>query len=165
LFSHLQLVNPCQPEIMPLRPRVLASGPCQNGKTTSPRRIPLRFITARMKLSTAAKFCFLVVITRLSACVPTRPGASQYAVRCRLLFRIHLRTIPHIHRHALIYAGAQKNLGPSGDTIVIVRKDLLVDTASATLLTGMPACQSSWSARFRRAMTACTTRHRHSQST
>ena len=28
-------------------------------------------------------------------------------------------------RHALIYAGAQKNLGPSGVTIVIIREDLL----------------------------------------
>jgi phosphoserine aminotransferase len=50
------------------------------------------------------------------------------------------RPIPHIDRHALIYAGAQKNLGPSGVTIVIVRKDLLVDTASATLLGGVPVC-------------------------
>jgi phosphoserine aminotransferase len=30
-----------------------------------------------------------------------------------------------ISKHALIYAGAQKNLGPSGVTLVIVRNDLL----------------------------------------
>lgn len=30
-----------------------------------------------------------------------------------------------ISKHALIYAGAQKNLGPSGVTIVIIREDLL----------------------------------------
>ncbi|MDQ3068605.1 MAG: 3-phosphoserine/phosphohydroxythreonine transaminase [Acidobacteriota bacterium] len=30
-----------------------------------------------------------------------------------------------ISKHALIYAGAQKNLGPSGLTLVIIRKDLL----------------------------------------
>lgn len=30
-----------------------------------------------------------------------------------------------ISRHALIYAGAQKNLGPSGVTLVIIREDLL----------------------------------------
>ena len=30
-----------------------------------------------------------------------------------------------INRYALLYAGAQKNLGPSGVTVVIVRKDLL----------------------------------------
>src|SRR5437870_2860237 len=30
-----------------------------------------------------------------------------------------------ISRHALIYAGAQKNLGPAGVTLVIIREDLL----------------------------------------
>lgn len=30
-----------------------------------------------------------------------------------------------VERHALIYAGAQKNLGPSGVTLVIIREDLL----------------------------------------
>jgi len=30
-----------------------------------------------------------------------------------------------ISRHALVYAGAQKNLGPSGVTLVIIREDLL----------------------------------------
>jgi phosphoserine aminotransferase len=30
-----------------------------------------------------------------------------------------------IRRHALVYAGAQKNLGPSGVTVVIIREDLL----------------------------------------
>ena len=34
-----------------------------------------------------------------------------------------------IARHALIYAGAQKNMGPSGLTIVIVRDDLLQRSA------------------------------------
>lgn len=31
----------------------------------------------------------------------------------------------HVRKHAAIYAGAQKNAGPAGATIVIVRKDLL----------------------------------------
>ena len=30
-----------------------------------------------------------------------------------------------VARHALIYAGAQKNLGPAGVTVVIIREDLL----------------------------------------
>ena len=34
-----------------------------------------------------------------------------------------------IARHALIYAGAQKNLGPSGVTLVIIREDLLARSA------------------------------------
>lgn len=48
------------------------------------------------------------------------------------------RAIPHIERHGIIYAGAQKNLGPSGVTIVIVRNDLLVDTTEAMKLGGVP---------------------------
>ena len=30
-----------------------------------------------------------------------------------------------VGRHSLIYAGAQKNIGPSGVTLVIIREDLL----------------------------------------
>jgi phosphoserine aminotransferase len=42
-----------------------------------------------------------------------------------------------VSRHALIYAGAQKNLGPAGITLVIVREDLLERSAArkATLPT------------------------------
>ncbi|MGH9903487.1 MAG: 3-phosphoserine/phosphohydroxythreonine transaminase, partial [Pyrinomonadaceae bacterium] len=31
----------------------------------------------------------------------------------------------HVERYALIYAGAQKNMGPSGVTVVVIRDDLL----------------------------------------
>src|SRR5437764_12531824 len=34
-----------------------------------------------------------------------------------------------VGRHALIYAGAQKNMGPAGVTVVIVRDDLLARSA------------------------------------
>jgi phosphoserine aminotransferase len=37
-----------------------------------------------------------------------------------------------IARHALVYAGAQKNLGPAGLTIVIIRDDMLARSAAAT---------------------------------
>jgi phosphoserine aminotransferase len=36
-----------------------------------------------------------------------------------------------VTRHALIYAGAQKNLGPAGVTVVIIRDDLLVRSAAS----------------------------------
>jgi phosphoserine aminotransferase len=39
-----------------------------------------------------------------------------------------------VSRHGLLYAGAQKNLGPAGVTVVIVRKDLLERTPG-----GLPA--------------------------
>lgn len=48
------------------------------------------------------------------------------------------RPIPHLDRYGLIYAGAQKNIGPAGLTILIVRKDLLVDVDGAQKL-GAPA--------------------------
>src|SRR4029077_2789076 len=34
-----------------------------------------------------------------------------------------------VARHALIYAGAQKNMGPAGVTVVIIREDLLQRSA------------------------------------
>src|SRR4029434_10093551 len=34
-----------------------------------------------------------------------------------------------VSRHALIYAGAQKNMGPAGVTVVIIREDLLARSA------------------------------------
>ena len=36
-----------------------------------------------------------------------------------------------VAKHALIYAGAQKNLGPSGVTLVIIREDLLARSAAS----------------------------------
>lgn len=41
------------------------------------------------------------------------------------------RRIPRIEDHAVIFAGAQKNLGPAGLTVVIVREDVLVDVDAA----------------------------------
>ena len=40
--------------------------------------------------------------------------------------------IPHLADHAVIFAGAQKNLGPAGLTVLIVRKDCLVDVDKAS---------------------------------
>ncbi|WRT65782.1 phosphoserine transaminase [Kwoniella shivajii] len=48
------------------------------------------------------------------------------------------RPIPNIEKHAVIYAGAQKNLGPSGVTVLIIRNDLLVDTTQASKLGCVP---------------------------
>jgi phosphoserine aminotransferase len=48
------------------------------------------------------------------------------------------RPIPHIERYGMIYGGAQKNIGPAGLTILIVRKDLLVDVDAAHTKLGCP---------------------------
>ncbi|KAJ7470636.1 pyridoxal phosphate-dependent transferase [Mycena latifolia] len=48
------------------------------------------------------------------------------------------RPIPHLADHAVIYAGAQKNIGPAGLTILIVRKDCLIDVDAAAKLGAVP---------------------------
>jgi phosphoserine aminotransferase len=48
------------------------------------------------------------------------------------------RPIPHIERYGMIYGGAQKNIGPAGLTILLVRKDLLVDVDAAHTKLGCP---------------------------
>ncbi|KAF8911171.1 pyridoxal phosphate-dependent transferase [Gymnopilus junonius] len=48
------------------------------------------------------------------------------------------RPIPRLADHAIIYAGAQKNLGPAGLTIVIVRQDCIVDVDAAAKLGAIP---------------------------
>jgi len=48
------------------------------------------------------------------------------------------RPIPRLADHAIIYAGAQKNIGPAGLTIVIVRQDCIVDVDAAAKLGAVP---------------------------
>jgi len=54
------------------------------------------------------------------------------------------RPIPHLSDHAIVYAGAQKNIGPAGLTILIVRNDCIVDVDAAARLgaTPVPICLS-----------------------
>jgi phosphoserine aminotransferase len=64
----------------------------------------------------------------------TEPGVpSGVPLVCDASSDIYSRPID-IRKYGLIYAGAQKNLGPSGVVLVIVRKDLL-DRAPKTLPT------------------------------
>ncbi|TFK54960.1 phosphoserine aminotransferase [Heliocybe sulcata] len=48
------------------------------------------------------------------------------------------RPIPRLADHAVIFAGAQKNLGPAGLTILIVRQDCIVDVDAAAKLGAVP---------------------------
>lgn len=48
------------------------------------------------------------------------------------------RSIPRLADHAVIYAGAQKNIGPAGLTILIVRQDCIVDVDAAAKLGATP---------------------------
>ncbi|KAI0797973.1 phosphoserine aminotransferase [Abortiporus biennis] len=48
------------------------------------------------------------------------------------------RPIPRLADHAIIYAGAQKNIGPAGLTVIIVRQDCIVDVDAAAKLGASP---------------------------
>ncbi|EIW51712.1 phosphoserine aminotransferase [Trametes versicolor FP-101664 SS1] len=48
------------------------------------------------------------------------------------------RPIPRLADHAVIYAGAQKNIGPAGLTVLIVREDCIVDVDAAAKLGAAP---------------------------
>lgn len=48
------------------------------------------------------------------------------------------RPIPRLADHAIILAGAQKNIGPAGLTILIVREDCIVDVDAAAKLGASP---------------------------
>jgi phosphoserine aminotransferase len=58
------------------------------------------------------------------------PRVGDVPLVCDASSDIFARPI-EIERFALIYAGAQKNLGPSGVTVVIIREDLLARSSDA----------------------------------
>ncbi len=58
---------------------------------------------------------------------PAEPSAGEVPLVCDASSDICSRPLD-IGRYALIYAGAQKNLGPAGVTVVIIRNDLLSRT-------------------------------------
>jgi phosphoserine aminotransferase len=54
----------------------------------------------------------------------TEPSAGDVTLVCDASSDIMSRPVP-VEKYGLIYAGAQKNMGPSGVTLVIIRDDLL----------------------------------------
>ena len=54
----------------------------------------------------------------------TEPDGGDVPLVCDASSNIMSRTIP-VDKYGLIYAGAQKNMGPSGVTLVLIRDDLL----------------------------------------
>ncbi|THG99170.1 hypothetical protein EW026_g3134, partial [Hermanssonia centrifuga] len=85
----------------------------------------------------AASFPFHLLKTRSSSgdgSAPRRlvPLVADYSSS------FMMRPIPRLADHAVIYAGAQKNIGPAGLTILIVRQDCLVDVDAAAQLGAAP---------------------------
>jgi phosphoserine aminotransferase len=56
--------------------------------------------------------------------VPDPTGSDDVPLVCDMSSDILCRPLP-LDRYGLIYAGAQKNLGPAGVTLVLIRRDLL----------------------------------------
>ncbi len=54
---------------------------------------------------------------------PSEPAAGDVPLVCDASSDIFSRPVD-VGRHGLVYAGAQKNLGPSGLTVVVIRDDL-----------------------------------------
>ena len=61
----------------------------------------------------------------VAPCLPSAPPSVPLVVDCSSSF---LSQPFDVSAHALLYAGAQKNVGPAGVTIVIVRADLIKAT-------------------------------------
>lgn len=62
---------------------------------------------------------------------PSIPDAGDIPLVCDMSSTILSRPLD-VSRFGVIYAGAQKNIGPAGITLVIVRKDLLGNARSGT---------------------------------
>lgn len=60
----------------------------------------------------------------------TEPSVGDVPLVCDMSSDVFSRPID-VGRYGLIYAGAQKNLGPSGVTLVIVREDLLARSSKS----------------------------------
>ena len=71
--------------------------------------------------------------------VPAAAGGRRRPARQRHLVR-HVQPAARHRRHALVYAGAQKNMGPAGVTLVIIRDDLVSRAASRK--SSLPAMMS-----------------------
>ena len=61
---------------------------------------------------------------------PSLPDVGGAPLICDMSSDIYSRSID-VTKYGLIYAGAQKNLGPSGVTVVIVREDLLARSSDS----------------------------------
>ena len=85
-------------------------------------RIPAQ---SEMKLDPAAAYVHFTSNETIHGVeFKTEPQTGAVPLICDASSDVFSHTID-VSRYALIYAGAQKNLGPSGVTLVILRKDLL----------------------------------------
>lgn len=92
------------------------------------RRIPK---PAEIKLTPGAAYVHLTSNNTIHGTEwPSLPDVGDAPLVCDASSDMYSRPID-VPRFGLIYAGAQKNLGPSGVTVVIVREDLLARSADS----------------------------------
>ena len=91
------------------------------------RRIPSQ---AELRLTRGAAYVHMTSNNTLFGTEWHELPAVDAPLVCDASSNIYSRPID-VSKYGLIYAGAQKNLGPSGVTLVIVRKDLLARSAES----------------------------------
>jgi phosphoserine aminotransferase len=92
------------------------------------RRIPIQ---SELKLTSGAAYVHMTSNNTIHGTEwHTLPDVGGVPLVCDASSDIFSRPID-IARYGLIYAGAQKNLGPSGVTLVIIREDLLARSADS----------------------------------
>lgn len=93
-----------------------------DGKDENYTRVPL---SSELNLNADAAYVhFTSNETIQGVAFQSEPDTGQVPLICDASSDFLSRPIP-VERYALIYAGAQKNAGPAGVTIVIIRDDLL----------------------------------------
>ncbi len=91
------------------------------------RRIPSQ---AELRLTPGASYVHMTSNNTLYGTEWHETPAVSAPLVCDASSNIYSRPID-VSKYGLIYAGAQKNLGPSGVTVVIIRKDLLGRSTAA----------------------------------
>jgi phosphoserine aminotransferase len=91
------------------------------------RRVPSQ---ADLRLTPGASYVHMTSNNTLYGTEWHETPAVDAPLVCDASSNIYSRPID-VSKYGVIYAGAQKNLGPSGLTVVIIRKDLLARSADA----------------------------------
>lgn len=91
--------------------------------------------SAELNLSSNARYVhFTSNNTIFGTQFPSEPETNGVPLVCDASSDFLSRPID-VNKYGIIYSGAQKNLGPAGVTVVIIRKDFLATTNKATLPT------------------------------
>ncbi len=93
------------------------------------------YVPKGFEIPSDARFLHLTSNNTISGTEIHQLPETSVPIVCDMSSNIFSRPID-IQRYAVIYAGAQKNLGPAGTTLVIVKKDILgkVERAIPTML-------------------------------